>query len=456
MVCFHCDHKRPHDEFMENQRQERERGPRTGMEKVSRRDGVSNAWNFNFDDDESDGADVAAFEYADSSRMRQDAPLDDLAQGRNFRGPEDDFKRDTRRPGGRERENQDPDVSRPRMGFDDFDDEDDDVDSYELDTSSGNPAQNTSSIDFSELEEYSGSEDIDGFDENFPGGQRTKSSKSNKTTRPMHQKAGSSGFKDDEIDLDSDDELSANPKWKSSHVADSRQRGRGAMGPSRGLSYGSDDDHGLGSVTDDDLEEDFGSSRRNKWGSGRRNHRREGSESEDECFSGSESNYDDRRSYRSRAKANNAGGSRDFRPNRMRGGRRNSFDDEFDRSLSQRSHGKNRGGFQGNDYDNPRISKRAGNSQDFNRGRGFGSRQGGSDRNFNRGEGFGRRQGGRDRDFNGEQEFGTRQGGRDRNFNGGREFGRRQGGRDRDFRNQSGENWDFDRDRQRRQRIIER
>lgn len=422
MACFHCEHKRPPDEFMENQRQERERGPRTRLEKVASRAGVPNAWNFNFDDDESDGADVAAFEYADSPRMGQDAPLDDRAQGENFRGPDNDFNRGSRLPGGHKREYQDPDVSRPRMGFDDFDDEDDDVDNYELETSSSNPAQKTSSIDFSELEEYSGSEDIEGFDENFPGRHQTKSSKYNKSSRPIHRKAALSGIEDDELDLDSDEELSVNPKWKSSHVADSRQRDRGATGPSRGLSFGSDEELGLGSGTDDDLGEDFGSqSKRNKLGSGRRDRWRGGSDTEDGQFS--ESNDDDPRSYRSRAnkaapgrRQNNSRGRGDFdfthdskfRSNSARGGRRNSFNDDFNRSSPGSRGGKNRGGFRGNDYDGPRMSNRAGNFRDFN---------------------------------------GPRRGQR---------FGSGRGGRDKDFNNRSDKNWDFDHDRPRRQRIIER
>ncbi|RVX19030.1 hypothetical protein CK203_007175 [Vitis vinifera] len=371
---------------------------------------------------EQDGADVAAFEYADSPRMGQDAPLDDRAQGENFRGPDDDFNRGSRLPGGHKREYQDPDVSRPRMGFDDFDDEDDDVDNYELETSSSNPAQKTSSIDFSELEEYSGSEDIEGFDENFPGRHQTKSSKYNKSSRPIHRKAALSGIEDDELDLDSDEELSVNPKWKSSHVADSRQRGRGATGPSRGLSFGSDEELGLGSGTDDDLGEDFRSqSKRNKLGSGRRDRWRGGSDTEDGHFS--ESNDDDPRSYRSRAnkaapgrRQNNSRGRGDFdfthdskfRSNSARGGRRNSFNDDFNRSSPGSRGGKNRGGFRGNDYDGPRMSNRAGNFRDFN---------------------------------------GPRRGQR---------FGSGRGGRDKDFNNRSDKNWDFDHDRPRRQRIIER
>lgn len=469
MACFHCEHKRPPDEFTENKKQGRERGPRPRLEKVANRTGISNAWNFNFDEDESDGADVAAFEYADSPRMGQDTPLEDRDQGGNFRGLDNDFNRGSRHPGGRERLNQDPDVSRPRMGFDDFDDEDDDVESYELDTSSSNPAQKTSSIDFSELEEYSGSEDIEGFDENFPGHNRTKSSKSSKydkSSRPVHRKAALSSMEDDELDFDSDDELSVNPKWKSSHVADSKQRGRSATGPSKGLSFGSDEELRLGSDSDDDLRRDFGSqSKRKRWGSSRR----ENSDTDNGHFSGSGSNDDDTFPYRSRAnkevpdrRHNNsrsrggfdtAGDSR-FRSNSMRGGRRNSFNDDFDRS-SKGSGGRNGG----------RDGRRNSFDDDFGRSsRGSGGRntgRGGGRNSFN--DDFDRssrgsrgRNGGGFRGDDYDRPRLSNRGGDFRDSNGPRgrkRFGNGQGGRDS---NRSDKDWDYDQDRPRRQRIIER
>lgn len=64
---------------------------RTRLEKVAHRPEVSNAWNFDFDDDESDGADVAAFEYADSRVMGEASPLDNQTHGGKFRGLEDDL-----------------------------------------------------------------------------------------------------------------------------------------------------------------------------------------------------------------------------------------------------------------------------------------------------------------------------------------------------------------------------
>ncbi|KAJ0013378.1 hypothetical protein Pint_19853 [Pistacia integerrima] len=123
MACFHCDCKRPPDEFIENKILEKRRDPEMRSEKIARRPEVSNAWNFDFDDDESDGADVAAFEYADSPRRGEDSPLGSLAHEGNFRGHEDDFDRGGRFPRTNEREFADVDSNRPRMGFDDFDDD---------------------------------------------------------------------------------------------------------------------------------------------------------------------------------------------------------------------------------------------------------------------------------------------------------------------------------------------
>ncbi|CAA6669077.1 unnamed protein product [Spirodela intermedia] len=120
MSCFHCDHQRPPDEFTAAKTQFHQPGPRPRLDQTT---GLSSqAWNFDFDDNESDGADVAAFEFADPPITGRN-PLDSLPQ----RGPED------APPGDRSSGDRLPsDVS--RTGFDDFDDdEDDDVDSYEID-----------------------------------------------------------------------------------------------------------------------------------------------------------------------------------------------------------------------------------------------------------------------------------------------------------------------------------
>ncbi|CAI0460045.1 unnamed protein product, partial [Linum tenue] len=89
MVCLHCDCKRPHEEFLENRMEERNREQKTRFEKDATRPEVSNAWNFNLNDDESDGADVAAFENADSVLNDHEPPMSAApAQGGNFRDRE--------------------------------------------------------------------------------------------------------------------------------------------------------------------------------------------------------------------------------------------------------------------------------------------------------------------------------------------------------------------------------
>jgi len=168
MACFHCECKRPSDEFMENKMQEKQRGPSTRLERTAHRQEVSNAWNFDFDDNESDGADVAAFEYADSSVVAEDSPLDNQAHGGNFRGPEGNFSKASRVPRVHEKEYSDGDTNRPGMGFDDFEDEEDNIDSYELEIPHNNSARKASSNEFSEAEGYSGSEDFEGINNNVP------------------------------------------------------------------------------------------------------------------------------------------------------------------------------------------------------------------------------------------------------------------------------------------------
>ncbi|KAK9265917.1 hypothetical protein L1049_012596 [Liquidambar formosana] len=452
MACFHCDHKRPPDEFMENQMQERQRGPRTRLEKVASRPEASNAWNFDFDDNESDGADVAAFEYADSPRMGEDSPLDSRAQGGNFKGSEDDFNKASRIPSAHEREYSDLESNRPRMGFDDFDDEEDDVDSYEIDTRNDIPVRKPSSNDFLENEGFSESEDMESSSNNLLARRRAGSSLYNNPPKPMHRKAAFSGSEDDELDFGSDEELSVHPNWKSSHVANSRQsKGRGGTSPSRGLSFGSDEEPGLSSGTEDDLEEDFGSrrSKGGKWGSNRREFRgRERSDIEHDSFYGSDSGDDNLRSPRNRLRGNKAGpsgGGNNFkslgrdsrhRSNSMMGDRRNSFNDNFDRS-SQGSRGNNRG-FQGDDYGGRRSNGM------------MGDRRNSFNNCFDRSSRGGR---GNERGFRGDDN-----GGRRMNNRGGRGegFRNRQHGRFNEHDDRLDMNRDFDNERPRRQRIIER
>ncbi|KAA8545132.1 hypothetical protein F0562_019979 [Nyssa sinensis] len=378
VVCFHCEHKRPPDEFMENQMQERQHGPRTRLEKNPSKAEVSNAWNFDFDDNESDGADVAAFEYADSQKLDEDFPLNSQAQGENFRGPEDGFYKTSRTPRIHEGEYSDLGHKKPRMGFDDFDDEEDDIDDYELDTQNNSQVQKSSSIDFSEVEGYSEPEDIEGFDDNRLGRHRTSPPRS-KPSKSTRQKAALSVSEDDELDFDSDETLPVHPNWKSSHVADSRQitRGRGTM------NFGSDEDLGLSSGTEDIVDEDFGS-RQNK-GSKRLSNGRNSSSIDDEAISDLESDDEDLPSRRE--KHNKAGASRRgnisngragdsrFRSNGMMRDRRNPVDDDFNRS-SRGSRGNDRR-FQRDEYGGRRMNDREGDSRNSKgpRREGFGNRQ---------------------------------------------------------------------------------
>ncbi|XP_065852461.1 uncharacterized protein [Euphorbia lathyris] len=371
MACFHCDCKRPPDEFIEEKMEERRPIHKTRAEKIPDRSEVSNAWNFDFDDNESDGADVAAFEYADPARMDED-PLGAQAEGGNFRGP-DDFNRASRSPMVHEREYSEPSRNRHGTGFDDFDDEDDDVDSYEVDSGNNNHARSASQNNFSRpgISEWDDGEDCD---DDFRANARKSPASYSKPSRSMHKNATFSGSDDDELDADSDDDLAKHPKWKSSHVADARHksRGRGQTGRSRGLTFGSDDDIEL----DSDADDDFGSSRRkgNKLGSGRRNYQRSSdlenvSEFENDEVSSRGSRYGRRDNFR--------GGGDDFgrnakgRSKSKMGDQNNSWNDDFDTpSPSRRSHDTDRR-FQGNDRSGRRMNDRGGKSGSFNNNRRF-------------------------------------------------------------------------------------
>jgi len=402
MACFHCECKRPSDEFMENKMQEKQRGPSTRLERTAHRQEVSNAWNFDFDDNESDGADVAAFEYADSSVVAEDSPLDNQAHGGNFRGPEGNFSKASRVPRVHEKEYSDGDTNRPGMGFDDFEDEEDNIDSYELEIPHNNSARKASSNEFSEAEGYSGSEDFEGINNNVPTRRRPSSPSYNKPSKSMHRNAAFSGSEDD---LVSDEDLSVHPNWKSSHVADSRQRSRGQAGPSKGLSFGSDEELGLYSDVDDDLDENFRSRQKNgnRLGSGRRDFRRKGSSDvEDGRFSGPDFDSDDMHSSRNRLRGNkvepdrrrnnsqgraNHNFTRDtkFRSSSKMGSRRNSFNDDFDEPF-QGSRGNNRGS-QKTRHDGGRKRDREGdmwNSKARGRGDSFGKQQRGRRNEYDR------------------------------------------------------------------------
>ncbi|XP_055816734.1 DNA polymerase zeta catalytic subunit [Solanum dulcamara] len=294
VVCFHCECKRPADDYMAAQQQERQQGSKTQMDKISRRQDVSNAWNFDFDDDESDGADVAAFETADSQKLDEDFPLDSQERRDTSRTNEDGFHKSSRPPKGYETEY--PAPGKPGVGFNDFDDEEDDVDSYEIDS---NGANRSSRIDFSDIEDNSESEDIDSVDDTLLVGRRNSSISTDAHFRPRRQKGAFRGSEDAEVDFDTDDELPIKTNMKSSQVSYSkpRSRNKGAK------SFDSDDDYGLSSDSDD---RDFTSQQNkgNKWGSRKDFGRRRSSYSEDEPFSDSESNK-----------------GRSFHKNKQRGGK---------------------------------------------------------------------------------------------------------------------------------------
>ncbi|KAL4376294.1 hypothetical protein GQ457_02G036160 [Hibiscus cannabinus] len=254
MACFHCDCKRPPDAFMESKIQEIQPGSRTRLDKAARRSEVSNGWNFDFDDDESDGADVAAFEYADSLLKGEASPLGNQARGGKFRGLEDDFGTSRQASRVHERIYSDIDSRKPGIGFDDFDDEDD-IDSYEIDSRQNNPRQKASLNVYSDNELFSEFEDNDGSNDCNAVGQRFPSY--NKSSKHERKKVTLSNS-EDELDLDSDEDLSVHPNWKSRHVADTKHRGRGDFRNRRSSGFQG------GSFSGSDYENDGPHSKRNE------------------------------------------------------------------------------------------------------------------------------------------------------------------------------------------------
>lgn len=382
MSCFHCDCKRPPDAFMESKIQEMQPGPRTRFEKVAQRPEVSNAWNFDFDDDESDGADVAAFEYADSLVKGEAFPLENQTRGGKFRGLEDDF--DTGGQASRVHERKYADDSRkPGTGFDDFDD---DIDDYEIDFQQNTPRQQKASSNiYSDNEMFSEPEDSKGCNDSSLSRRRTQVSSYSKPSKHMRRKVALSDS-DDELDFDSDEELSVHPNWKSSHVADSKHRGRGASRVSKDLSFGSED---LDSDGDD--FDNFGSKRRKEdKGAYRRGNFQRGGNSDfrGHSFSGSELENDGPHSRRnwsrgsrmgSGRRGNNASTHGDYnymkdsrsRSNTKMGGRGSNSKNNFDRSFRGSQDDNRR--FREDDYGRPRTNntqrfgnKRDGRSREYN------------------------------------------------------------------------------------------
>nr|KYP71223.1 hypothetical protein KK1_010472 [Cajanus cajan] len=264
VVCFHCECKRPPDELLENKMQDRTHSSRPMLDKMPSRQEVSNAWNFDFDDNESDGADVAAFEYADTRAINENFSSDNNDRHGNHRGWEDNFEKN-RIEGSPEGE------YRPRMGFDDFEDEDD-IDSYELETTQNSSRRTETSINnFSEAENFSESEDIEGSDDEMHARHKTASERSVQS-RSIRKNTSFSRFKDDEHDFVTDEQLSVLSNFKSGHVsaADQKRKGRGSA---KKLSFGSEseEDISAGLYSDEDEAYSFRKNKGNKFDPSRQN-----------------------------------------------------------------------------------------------------------------------------------------------------------------------------------------
>ncbi|KAL5060986.1 hypothetical protein RYX36_032590 [Vicia faba] len=365
VVCFHCECKRPPEEFQENKIQDNKYSSGPNFNKTGSRQDVSNAWNFDFDDNESDGAEVAAFEYADSRGINKDFPSDKNDQRVGW---EDDFEKNNRMPRSRDEEYVNPGPSRPRTGFDDFDDEDD-IDSYELETQTEASSARTEATKnkFSESEDSLDWEDSEDIDDKMHAPHKTTSGRIERT-RSVRKNTSFSRSKDDELDYDSDEQRSILSNFKSSHVfgADQKRKGRG---PTKKLSFGSESDEdggaGLYSDEDDDLNDAYSSrqnkgikrdpsrqNRGNRHDSGRRSFtedRNSGSGYKANMFSDSD-DFDDssRKSYR------NDRGSQGSNYDRKR------FDD-FDGS-SRKSYGNDRGSH-GSNRDRKRFDDFDGSSR---------------------------------------------------------------------------------------------
>ncbi|KAM3224157.1 hypothetical protein ACQJBY_057516 [Aegilops geniculata] len=250
MSCFHCEHNRPPDEYTNSQMEEYQSAPRKRLERPARKPDVSNAWNFDFDDNESDGADVAAFEFADSSKIRESSSVDNSYRD-NTKGSEAEkfFGMDEPRSEGRERKFSGRDnLNSSRVGFDDFDDEEDDIDSYELDLSKGGQTGGVSRVSYSDLENASSdSEDLNEF---------------------AHSRNSNYGAKDEATGSADDDEFDDQPSLRSSHIADSWQKTRGwsSSNNRRSASFGSESNDGVISDFDEDVDNGFRSKQRRKQG----------------------------------------------------------------------------------------------------------------------------------------------------------------------------------------------
>ncbi|KAG6505227.1 uncharacterized protein LOC121985921 [Zingiber officinale] len=325
MACFHCDHQRPPDEYTESQvhtRDTRDYSPNTRLERTTRLQNVSSAWNFDFDDNESDGADVAAFEFADPHKNDQGSLGNQSYRGTDLEYKDDmvhndrvsrtaerdhHFKEDNKRKSA---------LDSRRTGFDDFDEEeDDDVDSYELDRTQ---ASEVSRMNFSELEKASDSEGSEAFDHYI-------NSKNHASKDTMS---------------DSEDEGTAeHPYWRPGHDADSDQMagGRGHL-RRREMPFGSDDDFKSDSdEMDDSLGSRYGKGHQGNLGRARE---RKFANSGDRYPAGMVSDDDDLSRDSKRGKFSSRGSQREFVASDRMGGRKNSFSrGNYGSSRGPRMHG---------------------------------------------------------------------------------------------------------------------
>ncbi|RCV10407.1 hypothetical protein SETIT_2G109900v2 [Setaria italica] len=249
MSCFHCEHDRPADEYSKSQMEAKQSALQKRLERPPRKSDVSSAWNFDFDDNESDGADVAAFEFADSSKARGSSSVDNISYRDSTRGSEDEEFRmaETMGKGRDDKFSERDSLPSSRVGFDDFDDEEDDIDSYELDLSKGSQTGGVSRMSYSDLENASDSEGLDELD----NGRKSRYAAKDDTT----------------VSAD-EDEFEDQPSLRSSHLADSWHKTRSRSGSNRyrRASLGSESDEGMNSDLDEDIDKGLGSRRSHSHG----------------------------------------------------------------------------------------------------------------------------------------------------------------------------------------------
>jgi len=329
---------------------------RKRLERPPRKSDVSSSWNFDFDDNESDGADVAAFEFADSSKARESSPVDSMSYRDSPRGSEDeDFRMAETMTKGRDNKFSERDSSPPsRVGFDDFDDEEDDIDSYELDLSKGSQAGGVSRMSYSDLENASDSEDFGEFDN---------------SRKPRY------ATKDDIAVSADEDEFEDQPSLRSSHLADSwhKTRGRSGSNKYKRESFGSESDDGINSDLDEDIDEGLRSKRRHIQGRASVRHNAL-AYSDDEPFPDMDSGMVDRfQSRRTKSSTNTSdnfrGRSRNLNDRQSRGDRYS----RMDRNDQSNGFNMHRGGpvsdrsrrVRGNQLDNGSRGSQRNRSGDF-------------------------------------------------------------------------------------------